>query len=137
MLLKRNPNPEETDPQIPAALPRYTFSLRGTAKKMYILIHNGEREKVYPVNYLIEIYKSEVFQYPEPVRDMARQALETYKLLPDLEKEIELSSDTITTIEGVKVYQELTRGQRFFAKVSGRVVRSKSIGEIEKAITGE
>lgn len=128
-------SPDETDPRV-SPIPAYKFRLsKGISAKRgdYIVIDNGKEEKAYSVATLLQIYESKIQRYPAPVRDMARRALAEFGYLSPVEEE-EIKSDTLFTIEGIKVYMTWGPIRRFFARVRGEKVYSESPTELEKII---
>lgn len=107
--------------------PEYTF--QPTHDKKYIYIHNGKVSKPYSVDVLRFMEKNPGL--PEPIRDMARSALES---LGDEHKEPEtIASDTITHIEGFPVYQDLMH-RRFYVMINGEPIYRTQLSKLEKAI---
>jgi hypothetical protein len=106
---------------------KYKFSISGNND--CIMIYNGVKNETWSVDVLQRMAASTGFL--EPVREMAREALEYYDLYK--EEDPEIVSDTIVTIAGVKVYLELF-GKNFLARIGDLVLRRKSISELETEI---
>lgn len=127
---------KETRPAIPAVSP-YQFRMSDDGR--YITVWNPmetdpQKQKR---GFLVSTLRNYIRlpETPEYLRAMAREALAEFDLLP--KEEEELVSDTITVIDGVKVYQELTPPRRFFVDLPerGRVYRGRP-GDLEKVIKG-
>ena len=69
---------------------------------------------------------------PEPTRAMARDALQAFGLLEEKVEDDVISSDTIATIAGVKVYQDLI-SRVFFIVLKGTRLFG-SLSDIERKI---
>lgn len=108
--------------------PEYTF--QPTHDKKYIYIHNGKISKPYSVDVLRFMEKNPGL--PEPIRDMARSALESLGA-EHKETETEIFSDTVTHIEGLPVYQDLMH-RRFYVMIDGEPIYRVQLSELEKAI---
>lgn len=98
-----------------------------------IVIWNDRGERSH---YSVSILRSMVTStgLPEATREMAREALQHYGLLQETQEEEILSSDTIVTIDGVKVYQDLLTRVFFFISRGARLFGSLS--DIERKIKG-
>lgn len=115
---------DETDP---GKGPKYSYGLSPDPR--YIIIFNGSTRKLYAISVLRFMARSTGL--PGPVRDMAREALEYFhKEERDPE---EIVSDTIVTIEGIKVYLDLM-GKKFLATIAGKLVRRSDLSDLEKEI---
>lgn len=122
-----------TAPRI-EAVSAYKFRIGGLGRNRVITIRHGSEEKGYSVSILRFMVNNTGLD--EATRAMARQALQTFGLLDEpKEDEIPEGSETVLTIAGVKVYQDL--GRRFFAIVRGRKVVSQYPSVIEKEIRGK
>lgn len=107
--------------------PKYTFQV--SPDKKYIWVSNGKETKIYSISALERMRDSNGFS--EPVRAMAREALD-FAGKPE-HKEKEIFSETLTIISGVKVYRDIMK-RRFFAWIRGERVYRTRLSELEKEI---
>jgi hypothetical protein len=122
--------PDDTEPGIRPIKSPYEFRI--TPDEKYIWINNGKIWKPYSIEVLRFMEKNSGL--PEPVRDMAYQALAFFGK-EDKGPE-DYTSDTITELLGVKVYQYINK-RSFFARIRGKLISRKHLSDLERAIKSE
>lgn len=116
--------PDETDP----AIRKQRYKFRAHIDPHYVFISNGKEEKPYRIDVLQRMVNSNL---PKPLRDMAQDAL-VFMGKEDKKPE-EIKSDTITTIDGVKIYTDLMT-RKFMARIRGKLVKRTHLSDLEREI---